>query len=312
MRSRLIDMASANVVIITNVGQGYGRAAAFAFGQTSHDVVCTDPDADLASKTAAEIESQGGRAIPIQANMSVQFDVTKVFTKVREIFGDLTGVVHIATQQSNTPFCNLTETEFRTIQQENVISSFLTLKAASDLGRPLWFVIVGPPTSSSEPHMVSVRGAMQELSAAINGQIASVRVNLIFPSRISSDPRYDARLSKTALFLGSSQASGISGQIFNITLPKRPEFSTELSPEVRAALDESVRQDDLEATIGNDNNVDDTERNGNNYSKTYGRTWSAHKINPTETMHESDSEAGSLDKDFDRILQFNDDDKTTF
>ena len=39
-----------------------------------------------APKTAAEIESQGGHAIPIQANMSVQFDVAKVFTKVFTFF----------------------------------------------------------------------------------------------------------------------------------------------------------------------------------------------------------------------------------
>ena len=242
-------MEAANVVLITNVGQGYGRAVALAYGRANHDVVCADRDVELASKTAAEIEDQGGQAIPIQADMSTQMDVRNAFIKVQEIFGNLTGVVHVASHESNTPFNTLSDSEFAELQDENVKSSFLSLKAASRLLAPLWFVLVGPPTSASEPHMVSVRGAMQELATSLQERTDRLRINLIFPSRPASDPIHDARLSETALFLGSSQATGVSGQTFHVLLPPPPKVIEALLPEVRAALDESVRQDDLEATV---------------------------------------------------------------
>src|SRR5690625_7191459 len=97
-------MDAARVVLITNVGQSFGRAIALAFGEAGHDVVCADRDVEQASKTAAEIEEQGGSAIPVQADMSVQIDVTGTFRKIEEIFGELSGVVHVASYASNNAF----------------------------------------------------------------------------------------------------------------------------------------------------------------------------------------------------------------
>jgi hypothetical protein len=54
--------------------------------------------------------------------MSVQVDVRKAFIKVREIFGELTGVAHVATRQNNTRFSALTESDFMVVQNENVES----------------------------------------------------------------------------------------------------------------------------------------------------------------------------------------------
>ena len=308
-------MKPGNVVMITNVGQGYGRAAALAFGQSNHDVVCTDPDVELASQTAAEIELQGGHAIPIQANMSVQLDVRKAFVKVREIFGELAGVVHVASRQSNTVFSNLGESEFTAILHDNVKSSFLSLKAASDLRTRLWFVVIGPPTSASEPHMLSVQGAMQALSTAINRQVGSIRVNLIFPSRSSSDPKHDSRLSKAALFLGSGQASGISGQTFHISLPPRPEFNEGLLPEVQAALDESVRQDDLEATVLTNDNIKGENKAAEGaprYSEPSSQRSVAKSGLPRESIYDNEPESTGFDEDFDHSSPLDSHGRTSF
>ena len=74
-RRIVVAMEPARVVLVTNVGQGFGRAVALAYGQSDYDVVCADRDVDLAAKTAAEIEELGGQAIPIQADMTTQSDV---------------------------------------------------------------------------------------------------------------------------------------------------------------------------------------------------------------------------------------------
>lgn len=239
---------SVSVVLVTNVGQGFGRAIALAFGQADYDVVCADRDVTLASKTAAEIEELGGQAIPIQADMSEALDVRNTFDKVFEIFGDLSGVVHVASVESNTPFNELAEGEFSELLDENLKSTFLVLKASARLLDEAWVVVVSPPRGANEPHMIAVRGALTRLAAGFETRYTNLSVNVAVPSRSASDPKHDAALVNNVLYMGS-RANGLSGQRLYITLPPPPNDIESLLPEVRAALDSTVRQDDLEASL---------------------------------------------------------------
>jgi NAD(P)-dependent dehydrogenase (short-subunit alcohol dehydrogenase family) len=245
-------MGTASVVLVTNVGQGFGRAVALACGQGGHDVVCADRDVDLASKTAAEIEELGGQAIPIQADMTTHMDVLNAFHKVYEIFGDLNGVVHTASYGSQTAFHTLGESEFMELLEEDVKSSYLTLKVCAQVLREGWLVLVGPPESGDEPQMTAVRAALSGLVAGFGDRYERLRTNLVIPSRAASDPRHDAALIDSVLYLGSATAQGVRGQQLYIELPPPPRISESLLPEVRAALDSSVRQDDLEASLYDD------------------------------------------------------------
>ena len=255
-----------SVVLITNVGQGFGRAVALAYGQADFDVVCADKDVVLASKTAAEIEELGGQAIPIQADMSVQSDVRGTFDKVFEIFGDLSGVVHVAAFESNTRFSELGEGEFSELLDENLKSTFLVLKSAARLLDDAWVVIVSPPKAAAEPHMVAVRGAITRMATGFESRYESLSVNVAVPSRSASDPKHDAALVENVMYLGARE-TGLSGQRFYVTLPPPPKDIESLLPEVRAALDANVRQDDLEASVYDaedeldelDNELDDTD-----------------------------------------------------
>ena len=243
------EVSEVDVVLVTNVGQGFGRAVALSYGQAGFDVVCADKDVDLASKTAAEIEELGGQAIPIQADMTTQMDVQNAFNKVFEIFGELSGVVHVASGQSYTRFRDLSEGEFGELFVENVRSTFLTLKMAERLLENAWIVLVSPPRSATEPHMLSIRGAITRMAAAFEARNADLRVNVVVPSRAASDPKHDAALVKSVRYLGSGDASGVSGHRLYIELPPPPRVTEAMLPEVRAALDDNVRQDDLEASL---------------------------------------------------------------
>ena len=225
-----------------------GRAVALAYGQADFDVVCADKDVVLASKTAAEIEELGGQAIPIQADMSVQSDVRGTFDKVFEIFGDLSGVVHVAAFESNTRFSELGEGEFSELLDENLKSTFLVLKSAARLLDDAWVVIVSPPKAAAEPHMVAVRGAITRMATGFESRYESLSVNVAVPSRSASDPKHDAALVENVMYLGARE-TGLSGQRFYVTLPPPPKDIESLLPEVRAALDANVRQDDLEASV---------------------------------------------------------------
>ncbi len=251
-------MESVQVVLVTNVGQGFGRAIALSFGQAGFDVVCADRDVDLASKTAAEIEELGGQGIPIQADMSTQMDVRKTFDKVFEIFGELSGVVHVASYESHTTFNKLSEGEFGELLSETIRSTFLMLKYTAHYLDEAWLVLVSPPKNATEPHMLSVRGAMTRMASGFESHHRHLRVNVVVPSRSASDPRHDAALVKSVRFLSSSEAKGISGHRLYVELPPPPRIIESLLPEVQAALDETIRQDDLEASLY-DEELDDAD-----------------------------------------------------
>lgn len=256
------SMDSAKVVLVTNVGQGYGRAAALAFGAAGHDVVCADRDVDQASKTAAEIEELGGTAIPVQADMSAQIDVLSTFNKVYEIFGELDGVVHVVAHASNAPFRNLAENEFTELVEENLRSTYLTMKTSLRMHPDgIWLVIIAPPRSAVEPQMMAVQGALRGLSESFDRRHnPKFRSNVVVPSRSAADPGHDAALANTVLFLGLQGKDGVGGQTIEVALPPPPRITDALLPEVRAALDNTVRQDDLEASHfnGDDDLADDS------------------------------------------------------
>lgn len=252
-------MGTASVVLVTNVGQGFGRAIALAFGQGGHDVVCADRDVDLASKTAAEIEEFGGQAIPIQADMTTHMDVLNAFHKVYEIFGDLNGVVHVAAHGSHTPFHALGESEFVELLEEDVKSSYLTLKVCAQVLREGWLVVVAPPESADEPQMTAVRASLSGMIAGFGDRYERLRPNIVIPSRAASDPRHDAALIEGVLYLASDHARGVRGQQLYLELPPPPRVIESLLPEVQAALDSNVRQDDLEASLYDDDSDDGEE-----------------------------------------------------
>jgi 3-oxoacyl-[acyl-carrier protein] reductase len=261
-------MESARVVLVTNVGQGFGRAVALSYGQAGFDVVCADPDVDLATKTAAEVEEVGGQAIPVQADMTSLLEVRSAFHKVFEIFGVLGGVVHVVNQESQSRFDDLSESEFAELLRENITSTFLLLRTAGKQLRSGWVVIVAPTNDPEYPQMAGVQGAIAGLTSALAnaperpafsvGAIRATdvfdpeppserpRVNVVVPSRPASDPRSDAALVHTVRYLGSAAAHGLHGAVIPVRLPPPPKIVETLLPEVQAALDDTVRQGDLD------------------------------------------------------------------
>jgi len=251
-------------VLVTGVGQGFGRAIALGWGRAGYDVVCADRDVELASKTAAEVEESGGQAIPIQIDVTVTMDVRHAFTKIDELFGRLEGVVHVASRSSSANPLALTDNEFTELVDDTLRSSQLILRTAARSLERSWVVIVAPPASADAPQNAMVRGGLARLAAAFGARSDALRVNVAVPSRSASDPVHDARLVDAVLFLGGEDAEGLRGLELAVDLPPPPRVVERLLPEIQAALDDRVRQDDLEADLWSerDDEADDLAEDG--------------------------------------------------
>lgn len=252
-------MDRAKVVLVTHVGQGFGRAIALGYGQAGYDVVCADRDVDLAARTAAEVEELGGQAIPLQTDPKSPLDVAGAFDKVLAIFGSLGGVVHVVAHDSVTPFERLAEAELSELLDDVVKSSVLILRAARRAAPDGWVVLVAPPNRPDRPHLALVGGALARLAAALPAPVptdpealadpdveaaSGLRVNVVVPSRPAADPRHDLALVQAVRLLGGQAATGVHGSEVAVRLPPPPTVVDTLLPEVRAALDDRVRQDE--------------------------------------------------------------------
>ncbi len=212
------------VVLVTGAGRGYGRQLARAYGSAGATVIAVDPDVELATQVASEVEALGASAIPIRGDLAVSLDVTTTFEKIDELFGVLDGIVHVASGESQTPFTELLEAEWHELLNADVKSSWLVLQhGLKYLAGGGFVVLVLPPAKRVEPHVAAVRGAVLGLIQGASAVFPEeVRVNGVIPSRDPAGEAYDRPLIQAVLGLGSAVSQGIHGETVHVRLPEPP------------------------------------------------------------------------------------------
>jgi len=84
---------SGHVAIVTGAGRGFGRAIAQRLAAEGAAVTLTARTASQLAESVARIESQGGRALAVPADVTSTADVARVVSATREKFGPITLVV---------------------------------------------------------------------------------------------------------------------------------------------------------------------------------------------------------------------------
>ncbi|RIH85025.1 3-oxoacyl-[acyl-carrier-protein] reductase FabG [Calidithermus roseus] len=211
--------------MVTGAGRGYGRFIAHAYGRNGATVVTVDPDVELATGVASEVEALGATAIPIRGDMSVVLDVMTTFEKIEELFGMLDGIVHVTTAESKTAFVELLEGEWYDLLNADVKSSLYVLQQGLRYLSGGGFVtIVLPPMHREQPHVAAIRGAVTGLiEGATRIFPTNVRVNGVVPSRDPSSEEYDQALVRGTIGLGSMVSEGIRGLVMEVLLPEPPQ-----------------------------------------------------------------------------------------
>lgn len=101
------------VAIITGAGQGIGRATALSLAKEGADIVVNDIEVNLAEKVAQEIVSQGRKAMPFKADVSIAHDVKEMVKTTLERFGKIDIMVNNAAIFSRAaPFWETTEEDW--------------------------------------------------------------------------------------------------------------------------------------------------------------------------------------------------------
>ena len=119
------------VAVVTGASKGIGAGIAKALAAEGAAVVVNYASSRAgAESVVAEVKKGGGRAIAVQADVSVAADVTRLFAEAKKAFGRLDVLVNNAGMYSFAPIEQVTEEQFHEHFNLNVLGLLLACKEA--------------------------------------------------------------------------------------------------------------------------------------------------------------------------------------
>ena len=117
------------VAIVTGGAGGIGSAVCRAFAKAGVGVAVADMDATKANETAAEVSSEGGRAIGIEVEVTRENSVEAAVQRTVDHFGRIDFLVHCAGNNIRAPVLELTAEDWSRVLNTHLTGAFLFSKA---------------------------------------------------------------------------------------------------------------------------------------------------------------------------------------
>ncbi|QBD77898.1 3-oxoacyl-[acyl-carrier-protein] reductase [Ktedonosporobacter rubrisoli] len=119
------------IALITGSGQGIGRAAAQRLAQAGADIVINyRSNTTAAAEAQSSIEALGRKCITIQADVSQEEDVIRLFKEATQSLGPITILVNNAGTTRDKLILQMQLADFEHVMDSNLRSTFLCTKAA--------------------------------------------------------------------------------------------------------------------------------------------------------------------------------------
>jgi NAD(P)-dependent dehydrogenase (short-subunit alcohol dehydrogenase family) len=234
---------SSSTALVTGGGRGVGKGIALELARAGYRVAFNyHGEPDSAVETVAEIETLGGEAFAVRADVRSASDVTEMIAAVVERFGGLRVLVNNAGIQTWSPFLDVTEDEWNLVIDTNLKGTFLCTQAAArhmkgNGGGSI--VNIGSGCNKVPfPNLVAYtasKGGVEMLTkvAAVELGPLGIRVNCVAPGAIEIErtrlesPDYAASwgritplrrvgvpadVGKAVVYLAGDEASFVTGQ----------------------------------------------------------------------------------------------------
>ncbi|MBR8834317.1 MAG: SDR family oxidoreductase [Stigonema ocellatum SAG 48.90 = DSM 106950] len=228
------------IAIVTGGSQGIGRAIAEQLAENGASVVVNYVhNTDKAKEVVATIESGGGEAIAVQADISQVADIRSLFQQTIDRFGQLDILVNNAGVAIYKPVVEATDEDFDTTFALNARGTFFALQEAArrmvNGGRIVSIstagTVAGAPTAS---FYTGSKAAVEQFTKALAKELGGrgITVNTVSPGFTDTDmlahnPQFKeigaqmsplgrlgqpADVADVVAFLVSDQARWITGQ----------------------------------------------------------------------------------------------------
>ena len=239
------------VAIVTGASKGIGAAIAKHFAAAGAKVVVNYASSkEGADKVVKTITDNGGTAIVIQADVSKEADVTRLFKEAESAFGTLDILVNNAVSQGYAPIELISAEDFHQSFNVNVLGPILTIQAALKLfgekGGNIINISSGAikyPLPNASLYS-STKAALDAFTIALSKELGAknVRINSILPGAtetegaasagVTAGSEYEkmfiektplgrrgqpADIAKAAVFLASDDAAWITGEQLSVS-----------------------------------------------------------------------------------------------
>jgi len=241
---------SNKVAVVTGASKGIGAAIAKHLAAEGAAVVVNYSSSKTdADKVVGEITAQGGKAIAVQANLSKQADIERLFAGTKKAFGRLDILVNNAGVYEFAPLENVTEEHFHKQFNLNVLGLILASQAAVklfDLAGGSIINISSLASAKGFPDAAvysGTKGAVDAITRSLAAELGprGIRVNAIRPGMVETEGTHSAGITESdmrkqveaqtplgrigkpqdiaaaAVFLASADSSWITGETLVIS-----------------------------------------------------------------------------------------------
>ena len=215
--------ATRKVAIVTGAAQGIGRAISLRLARDGFAVALVDINANALEQTKGEIESAGGQALALQADLTRVSEIQKV-TDHAAAWGPLGALVNNAGRIFITPFDNVTEGEWDAIMTLDLKAVFFAMQFAArhmpEGGRMVNLSsISGRSGRADQAHYAAAKAGVISLtkSAALALAAQNITVNAVCPGVVETPMTLGIHEARAGL-LGITAAESLARMTAKIPL----------------------------------------------------------------------------------------------
>lgn len=237
------------VAIVTGASKGIGAGIAKAYGSEGASVVVNySSDKEGADRVVNEIIANGGHALAVQGNVSVQADIKNIFAATKKAYGKVDILVNNAGVFKFEPLEAITPEEFHRQFNTNVLGTILASQEAiqhfnGDGGSIINVssIISHNPMANSVVYSAT-KGAVDTIAIALSKELGSrkIRVNTISPGGVETEGTHSVGIigsdfekqmiagtplgrlgqpddiAKVAVFLASDDSGWVNGEKISV------------------------------------------------------------------------------------------------
>tara|TARA_R110002049_G_scaffold4601_5_gene32168 strand:+ start:236712 stop:237464 length:753 start_codon:yes stop_codon:yes gene_type:complete len=238
------------VAIVTGASKGIGAEIARQLAANGAAVVVNySSSKDAAIAVVEQITKAGGKAVAVQADVSKEADVQRLFAESSEAFGRADILVNNAGVYEFNPIEEMTETHYRRLFDLNVLGLLLTTReAVKQFGSEGGNVInIGSVAATAAPPTGAVYSATKAAVDTITMSLAkelgprNIRVNSVNPGMVETEGTHAQGITESdwakqvaqqtplrrlgqpddiapvVAFVASDEARWVTGQAINVS-----------------------------------------------------------------------------------------------